>query len=70
MILKHKFPSEYELDGEKNDRHRSSFKLKSLFQIMYYHATHRRHKTQTHVMNAQTVYEKYKSRELVTAFNK
>ena len=31
-----KFPNEYELNDEENDRHWSSFKVKSLFQIMYY----------------------------------
>ena len=65
-----KFHSEYELNEEENDRHRSSFKVESLFQIMYYHATHERHKKQTYVMNAHTLYEKCKSRELITAFNK
>ena len=45
MIVKHKFPSEYELDDKENDRHRSSFKVKSLFQIMYYHGIHGWHKT-------------------------
>ena len=65
-----KFPSEYELDDEESDRHSSSFKVKSLFQLMYYNASHGQHKAQTHVMSAQTVYEKYKSRELITAFNK
>ena len=65
-----KFLSEYELDVEENDRHRPCFKVKSLFQIMYYHATHGPCKTQTHVMNAHTVYGKCKSKELITAFNK
>ena len=37
---------------------------------MHYHATHGQHKTQTHVLNAHTVCEKCKSRELITAFNK
>ena len=32
---------------------------------MYCYATHKRHKTQTHAMNARTVYEKFKSRELI-----
>ena len=41
-----------------------------LKQIMYYHASHGRHKTQTHVMSAHTVYGKYKNRELINAFNK
>ena len=65
-----KFLGEYELDDEENDRHRSFFEVKSLFQIMYYHATHGRQKTQTSVMNAHTVYEKCKSRELISVFNK
>ena len=65
-----KFPSKYVLADEENDKHRSSFKVKSLFQIMYYHATHGKHKTKTHVMNAHAIYEKYKSRELIAAFNK
>ena len=37
---------------------------------MYYHATHGQHKTQTQVMKAHIVYDKFKSRELITAFNK
>ena len=37
---------------------------------MYYHATHGQHKTQTQVMKAHIVYGKFKSRELITAFNK
>lgn len=65
-----KFPSEYELDDEESDRHSPPFKAKSIFQIMYYHASHGRHKTQTHVMSAHTVYEKYKNRALINAFNK
>ena len=32
---------------------------------MYCYATHKRHKTQTHAMNARAVYEKFKSRELI-----
>ena len=48
----------------------SSFEIKSLFQIMFYHATHGQHKTQTQVMKAHIVYDKFKSRELITAFNK
>ena len=44
-----------------------SFKVKSLFQIMYYHVAGTKHK---HVMNAHAVYEKCKNIELITAFNK
>ena len=46
-----------------------SFKVKSLFQIIYYQATDGRHKTQTHVMNAHTIYDQYMNRKLITAFN-
>ena len=46
-----------------------SFKVKSLFQIIYYQATDGRHKTQTHIMNAHTVYDQCMSRKLITAFN-
>ena len=60
-----KLPIEYKFDDEEIDRHRSSSKVKFLFQIMYCYATHKRHKTQTHAMNARTVYEKFKSRELI-----
>ena len=62
------FSREYELDDEKNDRHRSSFKVKPLLQIMCYHPTNGQHKT--HGMNAQILYEKGKSRELIVAFDK
>ena len=66
-----KFPSEHKLDDdEENDTHMSSFNLKSLFQVIYYHAAHGRHKTQRHVINAHPVYEKCMSRELIVAFNK
>ena len=37
---------------------------------MYYHTIHGRHKTQTHVTNAYTVYKECKSREVIIAFNK
>ena len=71
MIVKQdKFLSENISNDEENERHRSYFKVKSRFQIMYYHATHGRHKTQTHVMNARTVYGECQSREMITAFNK
>ena len=62
--------NEYNLDDEENDKHQSSMKVKSLFQIMYYHATHDRHKTPMHVMNAHTIYEKCRSKKLITTFNK
>ena len=65
-----KVRSDYELDDEENDRHKSSFKVKSLFQIMYYHATYGPHKTKTLVIILHTLYEKCKSRELTTAFIK
>ena len=65
-----KVRSDYELDDEGNDRHKSSFKVKSLVQIMYYHATYGRHKKKTLVIILHTVYEKCKSRELTTAFIK
>ena len=39
------------------------------FQIMHHHATQGRQKTPMHVMNAHKIYEKCKSRELITAFN-
>ena len=65
-----KFHSEHELNDEEIDWHRSSFKVESLLQIMYYHVTHGRHKKQRNIMNAHTWYEKCKSRELSTAFKK
>ena len=65
-----KFHSEYELNDEENDWHRSSFKVESLLQIMYCNVTHGRHKKLTNIMDAHTLYKKCKSRELSTAFNK
>ena len=37
---------------------------------MYYQVTYGKHKTPLHVMNAYAIYEKCRSRELITAFDK
>ena len=47
-----------------------SLKIKSLFQILYYHIHKGRKKTPLHLINAHAIYERCKSRELITAFNK
>ena len=45
-------------------------KIMSLFQIMCYNLHRGRMKTPLHVMNAHAIYEKCKSRELITSFNR
>ena len=42
----------------------------SLIQIMHYNINHGRKKTPLHIMNVSAIYEKCKSRELITAFNR
>ena len=45
-------------------------KAKSLFQILHYHVSGGRQKTPVHVMNAHAIYERCRSRELITSFNR
>ena len=45
-------------------------RTKSLFQILYYHVTKGRKKIPLHVMNAHAIYERCRSRELTTSFNR
>jgi hypothetical protein len=45
-------------------------KLKSLFQMMYYIIHNGRKKTPLHVMTAHHIYDKCKSRELITSLNR
>ena len=44
-------------------------KLKALYEIMYYNVHNGRRRTPLHLMAAHNIYEKYKSRELITSFN-
>ena len=45
-------------------------KIGSLFQILYYNLHNGRKTTPFHLMNSVEIYEKCKSRELITSFNK
>ena len=44
-------------------------KIRSLFQIMFYNIHNGYQRTPLHIMNAAEIYEKCKSRELITSFN-
>ena len=44
--------------------------IKSLFQLIYYNIHNSKKKTPLHIMNSSAIYEKYKSRELLTSFNR
>ena len=61
-------------DDAKNDVKNDQFpgkypKIGSLFQIMYYDLHNGYKKTPLHIMNACEIYEKCKSKELITSFN-
>ena len=43
--------------------------IKSLFQLIYYYVYNGKKKIPLHIMNSSAVYEKCKSRELLTSFN-
>ena len=45
-------------------------KIGSLFQIMFYNLHSGNKRTPLHVMNAVEIYERCKSRELITSFNR
>ena len=45
-------------------------KLKALYQIMYYNVHNDRRKTPLHLMAAHNIYDKCKSRELITSLNR
>ena len=45
-------------------------KIMSLYQVMCYNIHHGRMKTPLHVMNAHAIYEKCRSRQLLTSFNR
>ena len=45
-------------------------KIGSLFQIMFYNIDNGYQRTPLHIMNAAEIYEKCKSRELITCFDK
>ena len=57
-------------DFADDDIEDESLKIKSLFQILYNHVTRGRKKTPLQLINAHAIYERCKSRELITAFNK
>ena len=58
-------------ENEYDERAASkSAKLGSIFQIKYYNLHSGTKKTPLHIMNAVELYEKCKSRELITSFNK
>ena len=59
-----------EAENEREGSSRLVLQIKSLFQVVYYQITHGRHKTPMQVTNAHAIYEKCRSRELITAFNK
>ena len=44
-------------------------KIKSVIQIIFYVLNQGKQKTPFHIMNANAIYEKYKSRQLITSFN-
>ena len=44
-------------------------KIRSIFQILYYNVNNDRRKTPLNLMNEIEIYEKCKSRELITSFN-
>ena len=47
-----------------------TLKIKSLFQLIYYNIHNGKKKTPLHKMNSSGIYEKCKSRELLTSFNR
>ena len=48
----------------------TSLRIKSLFQILYYATVRGMRKTPLQILNAHAIYEKCRSRELITAFNR
>ena len=59
-----------EPDIEQVNINHIKIKILSLIQIMHYNINHGRKKTPLHMMNVSAIYEKCKSRELITAFNR
>ena len=59
-----------EPDIEQVNNNHIKIKILSLIQIMHYNINHGRKKTPLHIMNASAIYEKCKSRELITSFNR
>ena len=60
------------LDDDKNVSQTFDIplKIKSLFQLIYYSFHNGKKKTPLHIMNSSALYEKCKSRELLTSFNR
>ena len=62
-----------EKESEVNDNvaeDRKIAKLKALYQIMYYNVHNGRHRTPLHLMVAHNIYDRCKSRELITSLNR
>jgi hypothetical protein len=63
-----------DIDEDKFDKSQhaqlKAVKIHSLFQIMCYNLQSGTMKTPLHIMNAHAIYEKCKSRELITSFNR
>ena len=57
-------------DTEEVASSKLMMKINSLFQIMFYQVTDGKHKTPLQIMNAHGIYERCRSRELITAFNR
>ena len=59
------------LDDDKNvwQTFDIPLKIKSLFQLIYYNIHNGKKKTPLHIMNSKAIYQKCKSRELLTSFN-
>ena len=44
--------------------------MKAIFQILFYQVVHGRKNSPLHILNAHAVYEHFRSRELITTFNR
>lgn len=55
---------------DKATQKQNSVQLHSLFQIIYYEMFHGQRKTPLHMMTAHSIYDKCKSKELITSFNR
>ena len=56
--------------NESVTKDRKITKLKALYQIMYYNIQNGRRRTPLHLMAAHNIYDKFKSRELITSINR
>ena len=71
-LLKDYYNEDNDIDKTQIDENDSlkSMKIGSLFQIMFYNLHSGNKRTPLHVMNAVEIYERCKSRELITSFNR